>query len=86
MYYVSYVPADEIIKQYRVIGTLNSECEFQECLLIDGRNPIAIVLNKDIILSNATKEPLQDLVRCYIMKQESLLGLIPISEIIDRYR
>ena len=85
MYDIFYIYPDEIVKQYKVIGNLDSKSTFQECLLINGCTPVAIVLNDGITVLN-TEEPLQTLVRCYIIKQENLLGLLSISEIIDRYR
>lgn len=86
MYDISYIYPDEITKQYKVIGTLDHKSKFQECLLINGCIPVAIVLNDGITILNRSDEPLNDLVRCYIMKQENLLGILSISEIIDRYR
>lgn len=86
MYNIFYMYATEIRKQYRILGTLNHNSYFQECLLIDSHDPIAIVLNEGLHLSTPPKDLLKDLVRCCIIKEENVARLLPVSEIIDRYR
>lgn len=86
MYDVAYMHLDDIIKNYKIIGSLSYNHAFQECLILNTSPPVSIVLNDGITISNSSSEPLKDLVRCYIIKQENILELLTISEIIDRYR
>lgn len=86
MYKVEYKRVCDIVKQYTVIGDPISRNFIYECILIDGSNPTAIALKSDIPLPIRVKQPLKDLIRCYIIRENDILALMTFSKFIDRYR
>jgi len=86
MYKVEYKRACDISNQYTIIGTPSQHNFIYECILIQGKEPTAITLETNILSAVNVKEPLKDLIRCYIINETDLPDSVTLQKLIDRYR